>query len=184
MRSIARTLGDHLRSFRGYRGAFGLDGVLTAGGFRVTDFNPRVSGGFSTLNAAIPSLSFRLLDVALREHFPLPSPDGFEDEALRAVDCHRVARGYTAWAGGRFTSVNEYAAVRDGRRWRLAAQDERPLAVITTTPSPGGGFLGGSLEDGGYTRGALLAPTFAALFDLADRCLGTSIGPLTAATPA
>ena len=39
MRDVARRVGEHLRAAYGYRGAFGIDGVLTADGFRPTELN-------------------------------------------------------------------------------------------------------------------------------------------------
>ncbi len=37
--------GAHLQAAHGYRGAFGIDGVLTADGFRPTELNTRMSAG-------------------------------------------------------------------------------------------------------------------------------------------
>lgn len=42
MRSVAKRVGAHLAAAHGYRGAFGVDGVLTADGFRPTKLNPRL----------------------------------------------------------------------------------------------------------------------------------------------
>ena len=45
MRDAARRVGRHLQRAHGYRGAFGIDGVLTADGFRPTELNTRMSAG-------------------------------------------------------------------------------------------------------------------------------------------
>lgn len=45
MRSVAKRVGEALSERDGYRGAFGIDGVLTADGFRPTELNPRMSAG-------------------------------------------------------------------------------------------------------------------------------------------
>ncbi len=45
MRRAARSMGDVLRDRVGYLGAFGIDGVATAEGFRPTELNPRMSIG-------------------------------------------------------------------------------------------------------------------------------------------
>ena len=45
MRDAVRRVGAHLQRAHGYRGAFGIDGVLTADGFRPTELNTRMSAG-------------------------------------------------------------------------------------------------------------------------------------------
>jgi hypothetical protein len=45
MRGVAKRAGGALSERDGYRGPFGIDGVLTADGFRPTELNPRMSAG-------------------------------------------------------------------------------------------------------------------------------------------
>jgi hypothetical protein len=45
MRDIAMRVGEALSASDGYRGPFGIDGILTADGFRPTELNPRMSAG-------------------------------------------------------------------------------------------------------------------------------------------
>lgn len=45
MRGIAKNVGEALSESDGYRGPFGIDGILTADGFRPTELNPRMSAG-------------------------------------------------------------------------------------------------------------------------------------------
>lgn len=45
MRDVARRVGGALSLSDGYRGPFGIDGILTADGFRPTELNPRMSAG-------------------------------------------------------------------------------------------------------------------------------------------
>lgn len=45
MRDVARRVGEALSVSDGYRGPFGIDGILTADGFRPTELNPRMSAG-------------------------------------------------------------------------------------------------------------------------------------------
>ena len=54
MRAAARRVGDHLCATYGYRGAFGIDGVLTADGFRPTELNARGSAGFTQVTQPRP----------------------------------------------------------------------------------------------------------------------------------
>ena len=64
MRAVAHRVGAHLADAHGYRGAFGIDGVLTADGFRPTELNPRMSAGLLLLARADPDL-VALLQSAL-----------------------------------------------------------------------------------------------------------------------
>lgn len=45
MRGVAKRVGEALSERDGYRGPYGIDGVLTAEGFRPTELNPRMSAG-------------------------------------------------------------------------------------------------------------------------------------------
>lgn len=60
MRDIARRVGDHLRAEHGFRGAFGIDGVLTADGFLPTELNPRFSAGATAVATVAPDLFSRV----------------------------------------------------------------------------------------------------------------------------
>ncbi|MDX6372051.1 MAG: hypothetical protein QOD98_1039, partial [Nocardioidaceae bacterium] len=50
MRDAARRVGAHLQRDHDYRGAFGIDGVLTAEGFRPTELNTRMSAGATAVS--------------------------------------------------------------------------------------------------------------------------------------
>jgi hypothetical protein len=47
MRSVARKVGEHLREHYSYRGAFTVDGVMTAQGFLPNELNPRFGAAMS-----------------------------------------------------------------------------------------------------------------------------------------
>jgi hypothetical protein len=65
MRDVARRAGEWLRARVGYRGAFGVDGVVTRDGFRPTELNTRMSAGLTTLAAGVDSRMFTLLQANL-----------------------------------------------------------------------------------------------------------------------
>ncbi|WP_409074180.1 hypothetical protein [Micromonospora chalcea] len=46
---LTRWIGDRLRERLAYRGGFSVDGILTAGGFRPTDLNTRITSAFETV---------------------------------------------------------------------------------------------------------------------------------------
>jgi len=54
MRSVARRVGEYLRDTDGYRGPYGIDGILTESGFRPTELNPRMSAGAGIQTRDLP----------------------------------------------------------------------------------------------------------------------------------
>lgn len=103
MRELARRTGEHLRSLVGYRGAFGIDGILTRDGFRPTELNARMSGGIASITRGVDPGLFTLLqlnllagrdpqvDVASLEAWALPAMDAQPFGKAIAMSSRRVA---------------------------------------------------------------------------------------------
>ena len=53
MREAARRVGEQLRAEVEFRGAFTLDGVATADGFRPTELNPRFGAGLEVITRGL-----------------------------------------------------------------------------------------------------------------------------------
>ena len=91
MRDAVRRIGDLLAAEHGYRGAFGIDGVLTADGFLPTELNPRYSGGVSAIAQADPDLMTLLQMALMAGHDP-----GLTVEELESLtgllDARRVGK--------------------------------------------------------------------------------------------
>jgi hypothetical protein len=93
MRRLVRDVGELLRAKVGYRGAFGIDGVLTADGFRPTELNPRMSAGISSLARVADTGLFTLLQFNLAVgRDPGVGVAELESWALPLMDEHRFAR--------------------------------------------------------------------------------------------
>jgi hypothetical protein len=93
MRALVRRTGEHLRERVGYRGAFGIDGVLTRDGFRPTELNPRLAGGLSALGQGTDEKAFLLLQLTLLAgEDPEVGVAELEEWALPAMDAHRAAK--------------------------------------------------------------------------------------------
>ncbi len=122
MREVARRTGERLRALVGYRGAFGIDGVLTADGFRPTELNSRMSAGAGSLARAVDR---GLLDLV--QHNLVSGRDpGVTAEALEAwaVPAMDQARFLKATGISRRRVVEEPWDVRvdwDGARLRRSA---------------------------------------------------------------
>ncbi|MEQ1504233.1 MAG: alpha/beta fold hydrolase, partial [Myxococcota bacterium] len=87
MRTAARRVGEHLRATLAYRGAFTLDGVMTADGFLPTELNPRVG---AALGMMVPAFPFSFLHDALVEGIDGEwDPVALEAELLATADAAR-----------------------------------------------------------------------------------------------
>jgi hypothetical protein len=142
MRAIARRAGARLREEVDFRGAFTVDGIMTANGFRPTELNPRMGAGLNTMLHGIDELPLQLVLDALVGDIELDyRPDDLETTILTAGDANR--------AGGTWCTVSgEVDTITDGRltldadgtvRW--ATSDEHGAATLIAGSSPQRSFV-------------------------------------------
>ena len=181
MRALARRVGVALRERVGFRGSFGIDGVLAEEGFLPTELNPRLGAGVSTLAGALGDFPLILLCLAIAEGERLDyRPELLERAVLETADNHRVC------GGGRttertLTDTGTFDLVADGDDYGEATAGEDPEATLLFGPGPIGGFLRFTLNPALNEPGPPSAPQAARAFRLADRLLGTDFGDLEAA---
>jgi len=182
MRELARRVGVALREHVGFRGSFGIDGVLAEEGFLPTELNPRLGAGVNTLAGALGDLPLTLLCLAIAEGERLDyRPELLERAVVETADDHRVC------GGGRttertLTDTGTFDLVADGDDYREAEPGENPEATLLFGPGPIGGFLRFTLNPDRNEPGPPSAPLAARAFRLADRLLGTDFGELQAAS--
>ena len=176
MRELVRRTGEHLRARVGYRGAFGIDGVLTRDGFRPTEVNTRAPGGLATLARGVDADAFTLLQVAcLAQHDPGVTVADLEDWAVPAMDAARVTKAI-AMSRRQVTSESIDVPVHwDGTTLRRA-HDGEATARVLVGPSAVGSFC--LLRDDVLSPGDRLGHLNAALLRLLDAELDTGFGPV------
>jgi hypothetical protein len=176
MRDLVRRTGEHLRTRVGFRGAFGIDGVLTRDGFRPTEVNTRMAGGLSTLARATDESAFLLLQLTLLAgRDPGVTVAELEDWALPAMDGHRVAKAL-AMSERRVAAESRDLPVRwDGTRLTAAGEDDADGHVLAG-PAAVGTFC--MLRDLDLPPGERLGPLNAALMAFLDAELDTGFGPV------
>lgn len=177
LRAVARRVGAHLAATVGYRGAFTIDGVMTAHGFRPTELNPRV-GAAMAMMADVP---FPLVHYALIEGVDLGVDASALEAALLAVadDDRRGSFGLTT--PHRFEAPGEAWLRWADDGWR-AVEEADADAHARWGPGPTGGFLNvRMLQPRRVPRGPSFAPRVAAFAAWADAHLGTDLGPLQGA---
>jgi hypothetical protein len=181
MRAVARRVGEGLRGRIGFRGAFTVDGVMTAEGFRPTELNPRAGAGLAPIGAALPALPLQLLHLAARADAGLDArPLELEQLVVDASDRARRGAAYTP-VEARFTETTTHRIAYDGTTCRVAGDGEPADATVILGPSNVGGFVRIAPDADRTPAGPALAPLAVAGFALTDAVWGTGIGPLAPA---
>ncbi len=159
MRDFARRVGDQLRQEVDYRGAFTIDGVLTADGFRPTELNPRSGAGLSTMCRVTDFPMQLVLDCLVGGVEIDWRPRALEGFLLEIFDAKRSGA-----TGGPFSCpapLGDY---------------EIPGGTLTVGDSPLGVFIRAAVE---HPTGSQFAPRACEIWTWADERFG--LGPLTAA---
>jgi hypothetical protein len=172
MRDIARRVAAHLSRTIGYRGMFGIDGIAGPDGFLPTELNARWTAGIYPIAGPTGINEMRLLECCITDGLDGPV-DELEAAVLSAADGRR-------WGG---PTLNGRVARQHGFRL-LAADgaettfDEEAVAVVTVR---GQGSNAEVMVRPTRPPTRWIGPSMAAIgvhaFSLADREMGTDIGP-------
>jgi hypothetical protein len=177
MRDVARRVGDWLRAEHDYRGAFGIDGVLTADGFRPTELNTRLAAGAELLSA--PD---RELFALLQKHLVAGLETGVTAADIEALvplmDAERAGRPVAIGQGVSLGASDEFDLNWDGRSVTRARGTTGNTLVLADTPS---GFFSKIEPCGSLAPGDRLAPLNAALLAFLDREYDAGFGPVEVA---
>lgn len=181
MQSVARRVGEHLRRRVGYRGAFTVDGVMTAAGFLPTELNTRAGAGVGTLLAGLPGLSIGSINRALIENEPLDyRPNSFEQMIVDSADERR--------GGGGWTVVDKKAEKTDSvllaeaqEKFLKVSDDVESVASLSFGPGDQGGFVRFTPDAGQTPAGPSAAPLVVSAFAVADQLWDVGLGDLTPA---
>jgi hypothetical protein len=178
MREAARRVGEHLRAAYGYRGAFGIDGVLTADGFRPTELNTRMSAGFTQVTQVDRKLFALLQDALVLGEDPGVRVADVE-ALLPLVDADPSGRAVALAKGVRVGDVTE-ALTWDGERFEIAPPGVATDDVLVMADTPSGLFA--KVQPCAALRpGVRLATVNLGLYDLLEREFGVHLGELSAA---
>ena len=181
MRDVAYRAGKALRDTVGYRGPFGVDGILAEDGYVPTEMNARSGAGLAPLVAGIPDLPLAPLCLAIIQGEQLDyRPDLLERAVVESADAHRTCAG---WAVTRtaFGDSGVLEIARDGDEYREIGSGEEPHGTFQFGPSVMGGFVRFVLHPTRIQRGSSTAPEVVRALRFADRELGTDFGELDAA---
>lgn len=181
MRTLAKVVGTKLGEEVGFRGAFTVDGVLTADGFRPTELNPRNGAGLVAMARAFDQPALLIIDC-ISSGLELDwRPVDLERELLSAFDARR--------AGGTWRSFHNIeaevpaSAMLTINESLIQLTDDPTAADLTFTSSVSNQTL---LIRATYSRirtpvGLPTAPLAAAFWNWADTTFNLGIGPLVPA---
>jgi hypothetical protein len=162
MRAAVRRVGETLRERVDFRGAFTIDGVLSADGWLATECNPRFGAALGYVAKAAPELSFPILHHAVVAGVADASAADLEAAVVPAADANR-------WGGAWTTIAKEFAET-------VAVEFDDPRGTLSYGPSGVGGFVRFELPND-TPSGPSVAPVAVAAFARADQELGLGIGP-------
>lgn len=177
MRDAVRRVGAHLASAHGYRGAFGIDGVLTAEGFRPTELNSRMSAG-ATIVTEVDRWFFQLLQANLVAGVPTGLGAADVEKLVELMDAQRTGRPIAVAEGPKLGGHVEHPVVWDGTAFHRSAQETGNRLIAGDNPT---GFFAKIDPCAALTPGDRLATLNVALLDYLDRTHGSGFGALEAA---
>ena len=181
MRDIAHRVGTALRDTVGYRGPFGIDGILAAEGYLPTEMNARAGAGLNPLAASLPDLPLAPLCLAVTHGEKLDyRPELLERAVVESADAHPTCAGWSVTPTP-FDENGTLEVVRDGDGYRELRPGEEPHGTFQYGPSFLGGFVRFVQHPSQIQRGSSAAPEVISALRFADRALGTEFGELEAA---
>jgi hypothetical protein len=181
MRDIARVVGAELRRRVGFRGAFTVDGVMTADGFRPTELNPRMGAGLSQISYGVSDIPIDLLNQAVIAGMDFDfRPRDFETLVVETADARRSGGTWKVLPLA-VPDVPARPLAWTGDAWRWAADDDEPAARCMAGPSNVAGFVRCSFVPARTPAGPSVGERAVAFYRFCDEEFGTGIGPLDAA---
>lgn len=174
MREVARRVGAHLQAAHGYRGGFGIDGVLTADGFRPTELNSRMSAGLTTV-AEVDRQFFTWLQHNLVEGLDTGLRAADVEALVPLMDAARNARVIAFAEGVRLGRTDAFPVAWDGHTFARADTETGSTLVVADTPT---GLLARIDPCTVLPAGQRLAEANVALLAVLDRAYGSHFGAL------
>ncbi len=182
MRGLAHDVGEHLREIAGYRGAFGIDGILSRDGFRPTELNARLPAGLAGQARSLhPTLVLLIQLNLLACRDPGVDVESLEAWALPALDAGRFARAAAVSPGQVADQPVDFPVAWTGEvaASDLVRCDDETGWTVSTGPNPAGTYARLVTPDHGLD-GVRVADLNVALMRFLDRELGPAFGEVLA----
>jgi hypothetical protein len=177
-------VGEVLRQRVDFRGAFTVDGILSADGWVANECNPRFGAGLQYVRSASPNSAFDLLHhVVIAGDGPTVAAAEVEALVVERADATRWGATWTPTTSVNWTESNSMALRGDAKGFEPAAEGDAADATLTYGPGHIGGFVRCEFFADRIPRGESCAPRAVAALAFADAHCGAGIGALAAAAP-
>ena len=134
MRDVVRRVGAHLQAAHCYRGAFGIDGVLTTDGFLPTELNSRMSAGLTTVTE-VDRQFFTWLQHNLVEGIDTGLRVADIEALVPLMDATRSAKVVALAEDVRLGRSDSFPVAWDGRAFTRADADTGSTLAVADTPT-------------------------------------------------
>jgi hypothetical protein len=181
IRAAAGRVGALLRERVDFRGAYTVDGILSAEGWVANECNPRFGAALQYVRAASPDLRLDLLHhVVIAGDAPMVAAADLEALVLEGARATRWGATWIPTTATRWSSSTTVPLRGDALGYAVAATVEESDAILTYGPGPTGGFVRCEFAAGRVPAGTSCAPHAVAALAFADAHCGAGIGALYA----
>jgi hypothetical protein len=181
IRDAAGRVGARLREQVGFRGAYTVDGILSARGWVANECNPRFGAGLQYTRASLPELGLDLLHHAvIAGDGPDVTAAADRTRSSRAADATRWGAAWTATTSVSWSDSSSLPVVGDAAGYRAAAPEDTADATFSYGPGPMGGFVRCEFVAERVPAGASTAPRAVAAMAFADSHCRAGIGLMRA----
>jgi hypothetical protein len=182
MRTMAKRVGDNLRSMVDYRGIFTVDGVMTKDGFRPTELNPRSGAGIKPLTAGLDGLDLDFLAQTLVAGSDLDyKPAELEALIVKIADEKRGGGTWRALSAQLPPIENRHVRhTEKGWEW---VDDGESDGTVSIGPGPLGSYVRLLPHASSVKVGSSFGPLAQEFWQFIDTNTGSNIGLLEPAKP-
>ena len=181
IRGAAARVGAHLRDRVAFRGAYTVDGILSAEGWVANECNPRFGAGLQYTRVASPGLALDLLHhVVVAGEGPSVTAAALEDLVLTAADATRWGATWMPTTAATWTESETVLLQGDASGFRVLGDAGTADATLSYGPSLMGGFVRCEFVAARVPKGPSVAPRAVAALAFVDEYCGAGIGPLRA----
>jgi hypothetical protein len=183
MRQMAKQVGAQLREEVGFRGAFTIDGIMTAGGFRPTELNPRNGAGLVTMARGFPGPLLLIIDAIAAGLKIDWMPAELERTLVAAFDDQRAGGTWRTFHVRADVPLVERVVINENLTVSLVGETDPCDLIFTSGGTERSVFIRAIWDSHRTEPGPYTAERAAAFWTWADATYGLGVGSLRPSIP-